>query len=76
MDWCAEVQFLEVSERKRLMVEGMNKQILISLFIWFGHVEPAPPHPKKSLLPAGNSTGFTMWVDIFVQQDNIICLIK
>lgn len=43
MDWCAEVQFPEVSERKRLMVEGMNKQILISLFIWFGHVEPAPP---------------------------------
>lgn len=75
MDWCAEVQFPEVSERKRLMVEGMNKQILISLFIWFGHVEPAPPL-KKSLLPAGNSTGFTMWVDIFVQQDNIICLIK
>lgn len=55
------------------MVEEMNKQILISLFIWSGHVER--PH-QKSLLPAGDSTGFTMWVDIFVQQDNIICLIK
>ena len=72
LDWCAEVQFLEVSGRKRLMVEGMNKQILISLFIWFGQVDP----PQKKSLPAGDSTGFTMWADIFVQQDNIICLIK
>ena len=54
------------------MVEGMNKQILISLFIWFGQVDP----PQKKSLPAGDSTGFTMWADIFVQQDNIICLIK